>query len=429
MIENLECRRFRNRIDAFVDNELSSSEKEEMLRHAEQCPECGKLLKEYRDMLDTLRIMDEDIQIPTEAAQAWRSAVRDEAEHTRRIASRGWIRALSTVAAVFVVLLGVTSLYRRGYHPNAAGNVTTGAAYDYHYDTDTMEMEADALYATSPASETYDYGSGSRSVTEEGQSRSMVLESDGVVTAAGAGIAQESSAEVKPIILRSATRRMETVSFDEDSASIDVLVSDYQGWFASRSLYGKPFGEGGSGRTLDLSIRIPTETMDDFLLDLKQIGTTVRITDLSEDVSLQYYDYETRLNALRAQHERLMELITDAADLSDLIDLEEKLYDVQAQIDFIEGTLRDLDSRVQYAEISVTLEEVREYTEPDVSEQTLVQRIHDGFYSSIRWIKQFLQDMLVAIATFSPSLVVIVPAIVILWLIIRALRKRHKRKY
>ena len=50
MIENLECRRFRNRIDAFIDNELSTSEREEMLRHAQSCPECGKLLKEYQDM-------------------------------------------------------------------------------------------------------------------------------------------------------------------------------------------------------------------------------------------------------------------------------------------------------------------------------------------------------------------------------------------
>ena len=68
MIENLECRRFRNRIDAFIDNELSTSEREEMLRHAQQCPECGKLLREYQDMLSLMQKMDEETVIPPEAA-------------------------------------------------------------------------------------------------------------------------------------------------------------------------------------------------------------------------------------------------------------------------------------------------------------------------------------------------------------------------
>jgi len=140
VIENLECRRLRNRIDAFIDNELSTSEREEMLRHAKQCPECGKLLNEYQDMLSLMQKMDEETVIPPEAAQAWRSAVRDEAEHTRRSASRGWTRALGSVAAAFIVLLGVTGLYRSGYNPTMLkgggetgyySNVVDNGYYDY----------------------------------------------------------------------------------------------------------------------------------------------------------------------------------------------------------------------------------------------------------------------------------------------------------
>lgn len=420
MIENLECRRFRNRIDAFIDNELSTSEREEMLRHAQQCPECGKLLREYQDILSLMQKMDEETVIPPEAAQAWRSAVRDEAEHTRRSASRGWMRALGTVAAAFVVLLGVTGLYRSGYAPSLIhqkndGTYFTVSETGYYADAANGAIMLGAAVEDAAVEETMTVANTARTI----------VESDG---AAETGIAQKTSTaqERKPVIIRSATRSMQSTAFDEDSASVDMLVRDYEGWFAYRALSGKAYDEGGTGRTLDLSIRIPTETMDDFLTDLKQIGATIRMTDSSEDVSSRYYDTETRLQALRSQHERLTELITDAADLADLISLEDKLYEVQSEIDSLEGSLRDMSSRAQYSDITVSLSEVREYSEPEYIEETLPERIKNGFRDSIEWVKGFLQDMIVAAVAFSPALLVIVPAALIIWLIVRSVRRRRR---
>lgn len=422
MIENLECRRLRNRIDAFIDNELSTSEREEMLRHAKQCPECGKLLNEYQDMLSLMQKMDEETVIPPEAAQAWRSAVRDEAEHTRRSASRGWTRALGSVAAAFIVLLGVTGLYRSGYNPTMLkgggetgyySNVVDNGYYDYDA-ADTMLLSASMEEAVEETFTT--------------ASRTVFMEADG---AADTAIVQKASASAeearKPIIIRSASRTMQSTAFDEDSASIDTLVLDYQGWYGYRSLVGKSYDDGGSGRTLDLSIRIPSETMDDFLTDLRQIGATVRMTDSSEDISTRYYDTAARLEALRAQHDRLTDLIDTAADLADLIELEDKLYEVQAEIDSLEGNLRDMGSRAQYSDISVTLNEVREYSEPEYVEETLLERIKNGFSDSIDWVKTLLQDMVVAVVAFAPTLVILIPAFIILWLIIRTIRKKRRR--
>ncbi|MDO4740747.1 MAG: DUF4349 domain-containing protein [Eubacteriales bacterium] len=416
MIENLECRRFRNRIDAFIDNELSSSEREEMLRHAQQCPECGKLLSEYQDMLSLMQKMDEETEIPQEAAQAWRSAVRDEAEHTRRSASRGWVRALVSVAAAFVLLLGVTGLYRSGVGLPSLGTKGADSYYEsyeegYYYDSyDTgavMTMRSTAME-----------DSAAGAATLSNTARTVVMESDG---AANTLQTSEAAQERKPMIVRSASRTMQSTAFDEDCASIDTLVYGY------RSLTGKAYEEGGTGRSLELSIRIPTETMDDFLTDLKQIGATVRMTDSAEDISRDYYDSRTRLEGLHAQHARLVGLISDAADLSDLIALEDKLYEVQSEIDYLEGSLRDMDSRAQYSNISVSLSEVREYSEPEYVEETLVERIKNGFRDSIDWVVGFMEDMVVAVVAFAPVLVIAVPLLVILMLIIRAIRKKRRR--
>ena len=101
---------------------------------------------------------------------------------------------------------------------------------------------------------------------------------------------------------------------------------------------------------------------------------------------------------------------------------------MQFEIDYLEGALRDLGSRAQYSDISVTLSEVREYTEPEYVEETLPERIKNGFFDSIDWVKGFLEDMVVATVAFSPTLVVLIPAGVIVWLIVRSVKKRrHSR--
>lgn len=433
MIENLECRRFRNRIDAFVDGELTPSEREEMRRHAETCPECGKLLSEYQNMLEMLSELDEGLEIPPEAAQAWRSGVRDECEQRRSRKGKGWIKAAASIAAALVVLLGVTSLYRNGLMPVSdafrKGNESTGTGNALYQYEDGYQSEGTsaagfngvaAPMAAAPQTDA-DYAS-----TAE-KARGVRVESDGAADDAVSGATDTTQAARQPVILRSASRSLESTLFDADLESITTLTEESDGWFETRSVSGQTFSEGGTGRKATLTARVPTGQLDEYLDALKGIGSTVRYSDTAEDVSVQYYDSQTRLSALRAQYERLTELITDAADLSDLVALEDKLYEVQYEIDSLEGQLRDIESRAGYSSVTITLSEVREYTEPPIINPSMKERLANGFAQSLEWLKGFLQDMLVAVVAFSPALVVVIPAVIILWLIIRGVRRKRRR--
>ena len=113
MIENLECRRMRNRLNAYLDNELSASEKAEMERHAAECPECARMLGEYKSIHAMLGELDRDIAVPEEASRAWRAAVRDEAETRKRKGKAHTLRiAGSSIAAALVLMIGMTTVYR-----------------------------------------------------------------------------------------------------------------------------------------------------------------------------------------------------------------------------------------------------------------------------------------------------------------------------
>ena len=421
MVENLECRRFRNRIDAYLDNELSASEREEMQRHAGTCPECGQLLKEYEDMRAMLAVLDEDVYIPSEAAQAWRSSVRDECERRRASRRFGWTKAVVSIAAALAVLVGVTAVFRSGISPAATKSTRRDysaglGAYDA-YDTDFDES-----YLTSLASAA-DTGYGA--TTSDTSARGALLETDGAV--AQTASSDTASSVRKPIIVRSASRTVQSKEFDLALERLEAFAAQYSAWFEYRSVSGSTFADGGNGRTLTATVRVPVENLDAFLASMAEVGAVTYSTDRAEDVSSHYYDTQTRLATLRAEYERLTDLVTDAADLSDLLLLEDKMYEVQYQIDAYEGELAGIDSRANFSSVSVTLQEVREYVEPVVIDPTLGERIAAGFSDSIDWVCRFFQDMLVAVVAFSPVLIVIIPAAVIIWLVVRSIRKKHRK--
>ena len=101
----MNCEQFLLKIDAYIDDELSNGEIDEMREHALNCVSCRAELEKAEFLRETLNGMDDDIVVPLEAQAAWRKAVRAEAQ---RKSVRKWTRGLYVVAAALVLALGCT---------------------------------------------------------------------------------------------------------------------------------------------------------------------------------------------------------------------------------------------------------------------------------------------------------------------------------
>ena len=113
--------------------------------------------------------------------------------------------------------------------------------------------------------------------------------------------------------------------------------------------------ESGDTRTASLSMRVPSENLDAFLDGMEGVG---RVTDRSEsvtDMTVQYTDNQTRLETLYAKRERLNQLMAQAQEVSDLIELETAVADTQYEIERYETSQRDIDRRVDMSDVNVTL--------------------------------------------------------------------------
>ena len=63
--------------------------------------------------------------------------------------------------------------------------------------------------------------------------------------------------------------------------------------------------------------------------------------------------------------ERLQTLLKDATDMADIIELENAISNVEWEIDYYAGSLKDYDSIIDYSTVSLELYEVLELTDTE----------------------------------------------------------------
>jgi chromosome segregation ATPase len=255
-------------------------------------------------------------------------------------------------------------------------------------------------------------------------------ESDGVIdqsgSVAGDVVGQKDSGV---IVLRSASRSINSTQFDADLNGVRDLVSEYGAYFELFSQSGTALEPGQStGRTATMSVRVPTAQLDAFLSGLDAIGQTVNRNEYAEDITSQYTDTQTQLETLRAQRDQLDTMLKSATEIEDMIAITDKQQDVQTEIDSLEGQIKGWDSRVNYASVSLDLTEVSDSNRFNTIETTLGQRIAQGFSDSLNWMVGFAQDALVVLVMAGPQLVIWIPVLIIAFIIIRVVRNRRRSK-
>ena len=220
--------------------------------------------------------------------------------------------------------------------------------------------------------------------------------------------------------------RAETEDLDELMGDLNTRISALGGYIEYQNTY---FGSAYAThryRSANMTIRIPAENLADFLQHMEGASNVVSKQQSQENVTLQYVDTESRIAALRAERDRLMELLEQAGDLSDLLRIEERLTEVLYELESTTAQLRSLDNQVSYATVELFIDEVTAYT--PTQERTVWQRIGAGFTENLKDIGEDLQDFFVWLVTYSPQLLLIAGAVFLIVRIIRRVIRRRRAK-
>lgn len=174
-------------------------------------------------------------------------------------------------------------------------------------------------------------------------------------------------------------------------------------------------------RSANLTLRVPAASYSAFVQALGEAGSITRTEEGTEDVTNQHIDVSARLRSLKAQEERLLALLEESGSLEELIALQDRLSEVQYQIDSYTSQLQALDDRIDYATVHVSLYEVVRYTpiEPSFGE-----RIGEAFQDMVEGLGDGAENFVLGAIRSLPGILVLVVIIIVTVVLVKRRRKR-----
>ena len=218
----------------------------------------------------------------------------------------------------------------------------------------------------------------------------------------------------------------ETEDLDALTAALDQQIAALGGYVEDQHVYNGSTYSSRRYRSASLTIRVPAEDVDSFTDQVSGLANVVSKEKSLEDVTLRYVATESRLTALETEEARLLELLAQADNMTDLLEIEERLTDVRYELENTASQKRLYDNQIDYATIYLSIEEVQEYT--PVEEPTLWERISGGFLDSLKGLGEGALDLLVWLIVASPYLVVLAVVILCLALLVKRIRRKRVKK-
>ena len=348
-----------------------------------------------RDVLSSLN--EEVPPMPENLHGAWMQKVEEDMykpQAPKFQVPKTVTRWLSTAAAL-VFIIGGTLLTRDDLAPASGASMNQKSAV---YSTRTASYDD---YAVEESAD-YEYGAANGV---------MLTMARGADTAAAPVMAEKK-------IIRTASMTIATQTFEDSLNALKSACEGQNGWIESSS---ENVNNATGLRTAYLTLRIPQSALDAYIAGTEGLGRITSRSESAQDVTESYQDTAARLETQKALMARLQALITESADLSDLLELESQIADTQYQIDRLQASLNSTDRQVSYSTVNITLKEEKtvELTDTTVS---LGDRIKSAIVTGVNALESFLADMLVFLVAALPFIAIVAVVVIA----VKIIRKRRK---
>lgn len=230
------------------------------------------------------------------------------------------------------------------------------------------------------------------------------------------------SAENRKIIYE-AHLRLEAVDFDAATTSILQQLEQLDGYVSSSSVEGQM---GVSKRYAEYTFKIPQQNYNKMLSAISQNTNVLSQSENAQDITSEYIDIEARLKSLKTQEERLLDMMKSAGELETLLAVQNQLADVQYRIESITAQKNTYDQLIEFTTINITLDEVYRITE--TQKETFMQKLGIAFRESWIDFADGVQDFVLDLIYFLPSLLIMAVVAAAFMLIIRKAVKFKKKK-
>jgi len=222
-----------------------------------------------------------------------------------------------------------------------------------------------------------------------------------------------SETEVEQKIIKTANLRFESSNPEDTHKNVLALTQQYKGFIQSDNA-GKNYNQ----LYRNMVVRIPTENFQHYIDAISQGVPYFDQKDISrQDVSEEFVDLEARLKAKRELETRYLELLKQAKDVKEMLEIERELSNIREEIEAKQGRLNYLQNKVSLS--TVNIEFYKQTAETGVT-LSYGQKIVNALKGGWDGISVFFLGLLYLWPLFVIALIVI--------LVLRRYLKRSKKK-
>lgn len=225
-------------------------------------------------------------------------------------------------------------------------------------------------------------------------------------------------------LIKDVSLEIQTKTYDGFMDNLESALAEQGGYVQQSDMRG---GTGEkSRRSATIVVRVPADKLAAFLDGVSSQGVITSQSETVKDVTMEYVDTESRLEALRSEQTALLALLEKAGSLQDILTVQDRLTEVRGEIESYEARLRTMETLVANSTVTLRVYEVEK--EPEPEEKGLWQEISHGFMNSLSSMGQGLRTIFVWFMSALPYLLLLAVVACAVLLIVRLAVRRTSGK-
>ncbi|MFH1769985.1 MAG: DUF4349 domain-containing protein [archaeon] len=154
----------------------------------------------------------------------------------------------------------------------------------------------------------------------------------------------------------SISSEIERGEFSDADARLRALIVTSDSYLLNENVYSSGEGKKAYMRGY-YTIKVETKLYDAFIVQLKEIGEVQSFTENANDITGQYTNIEIEIESAYDRLDMYKEMYEEAENVEQKMNLADRIFDQERTIKYLEDSLANMDKRVDYSTISVTLTE------------------------------------------------------------------------
>ena len=248
-------------------------------------------------------------------------------------------------------------------------------------------------------------------------------------TLPGMGSAPGQAAAIDRKIVKNA--EVSVLVEDSDTAvdRLTQVVSDVGGYIVSSRVWYQPHVDGESYKYATITLGVPVDQFEVAMRRVRAMGLQVLDENASgEDVTDQFVDLQSRLSNLEATQARIQSFLEDAKTVDEALRINQELAQIEAQIEEVKGRMNYLADRSSFSTITVTVSPQLPEIEPAPVPEPKPWTPGDTLKEATKTLVNAYQGIVeVTIWMLVVVLPILAPPALVLWLIVRLVRRKSNK--